>query len=156
MKKYINPEHVRKDEQKIVMNEIAKQNHCPFCTDNLLKYHKKPILKKGKYWIITDNQWPYDKIKHQLLAIYKDHIEHLNDMNPKAGEELIRLFQEEIDKRKIPGGGLAMRFGGLNKDGSYGNTVFHLHAHLIEPDLKALGPNETWKFKFGQSKEYKK
>ncbi len=156
MAKYIIPDNVRREDQKKVMNEIADQDHCPFCPENLLKYHKKPILKEGKFWIFTDNQWPYEKIKHQLLAIYKTHIEHIKDMDPAAGAELIEFFKEESVRRNIPGGGIAIRFGSNPDKGTYGNSVLHLHAHMIEPDLEALAPDESWKFKFGQPKGYKK
>ena len=67
---------------------------------NLSEYHKKPIIKEGKYWILTDNQWPYKKIKHQVLAIYKNHIEHIEEIDPEAGKELIGLFQEESKKSR--------------------------------------------------------
>ena len=154
--KFIVKTNSRLDDQKKIYETIDKEGHCPFCKGNLLKYHKLPILKEGKYWTLTDNQWPYNKIKHQLLAIHKDHIEHINEMNPEAGKELIELFQEETKKRKIPGGGIVIRFGSNPEEGNYGNSVLHIHAHLIEPDLKALAPDEAWRFKLGQSKEYKK
>jgi diadenosine tetraphosphate (Ap4A) HIT family hydrolase len=137
------------------MDEIAKQGHCPFCAENIDKYHKNPILKEGKYWLLTDNQWPYPKVKHQLLAIYKTHIEHIKEMDAEAGAELITLFKEETLKRNIPGGGIIIRFGSDPKGGNYGSTVLHIHAHLIEPDLDALGEAESFKFKvkIGQSKD---
>lgn len=156
MKKFIIMDNIRREDQKKVMDEIAEQKHCPFCPENLLKYHKKPIIKEGKYWIITDNQWPYEKVKHHILAIYKSHIEHIREMESDAGAELIELFKDEAKKRNLPGGGIAIRFGSNPEYGSYGNTVLHIHAHLIEPDLEALDPNESWKFKFGQPKNYKK
>ncbi|MFA6095185.1 MAG: hypothetical protein WC757_04895 [Candidatus Paceibacterota bacterium] len=153
--KFIHLNAVRREDQKKVMEKIDEAGHCPFCTENLKEYHKKPILKEGKFWILTDNQWPYEKINHQLLAIYKKHIEHISEIEPGAGEELISLFAEEAGKRNIPGGGLAMRFG-KSSDGNYGSSVLHLHAHLIEPNLSALADDEAWKFKFGQPKNYKK
>lgn len=149
-------DNIRREDQKKVMDEIAEQKHCPFCPENLLKYHKKPIIKEGKYWVLTDNQWPYEKIKHQLLAIYRSHIEHISEMEPAAGAELIELFKDEAVKRNIPGGGIAIRFGSNPEHGSYGNSVLHIHAHLIEPDLEALAPDEAWRFKFGQPKNYRK
>lgn len=152
---FINLSVTRRDDQRAVMQEIEKQGHCPFCRENLEKYHKAPIIKEGMYWVLTDNQWPYEKVKHQLLAVYKTHIEHLNEMAPEAGGELFALFSEEAKKRNIPGGGIAMRFGS-SPHGSYGSSVLHIHAHLIEPDLEALCETEAWKFKFGQSKNYKK
>lgn len=154
--RFIIKENTRLKNQKKVYEKINQKGHCPFCEKNLFEYHKKPIIKKGKYWILTDNQWPYDKIKHQVLAIYKKHIEHIEEMAPEAGKELIEMFQKESKKRNIPGGGIAIRFGSNPEKGSYGNSVLHIHAHMIEPDLEALKSDESWKFKFGQPKNYKK
>lgn len=153
--RFINTSSVRREDQREVMNEIEKQGHCPFCRENLDKYHKNPILKEGKYWVLTDNQWPYKKVKQQMLAIYKTHIENLKDIDPEAGKELFEMFAEKARERNIEGGGIAIRFGS-SADGSYGSTVLHIHAHLIEPDLKALDETEAWRFKFGQPKNYKK
>lgn len=153
--RFINPSNARSDEQLAVMEEIERQGHCPFCRENLEKYHKNPILKEGKFWLITENQWPYKGVKQQLLAIYKRHIEHLTEIDPEAGNELIVLFAEEAKKRHIVGGGVAIRFGS-SEYGNYGSTVLHIHAHLIEPDLEKLEETESWKFKFGQPKNYKK
>jgi len=146
---------VRREDQLKVMEEIKKQGHCPFCRENLDKYHKNPILKEGKFWILTDNQWPYEKIKHQMLAIYKTHIEHINEIDPEAGKELFEIFKEETKKRKISGGGIAIRFGSNPEHGNYGSSVLHIHAHLIEPDLEKLSESEAWKFKFGEPRNYK-
>jgi len=154
--KFIIQANLRKEDQKVVYSKIDKEGHCPFCRENLEKYHKNPILNEGKFWVLTENQWPYEKIKHQLLAIYRTHIEHITEMNPEAGKELIEFFQDECKKRNIPGGGIAIRFGSNPEHGSYGNSVLHIHAHLIEPDLEKLNSDEAWKFKFGQPKNYKK
>jgi len=153
--RFISMGAVRREAQRAVMEEINKEGHCPFCIENLEKYHKNPILKEGTFWLLTENQWPYAKAKQQLLAIYKTHIEHISEMDPEAGKELIERFAEEAEKRNIEGGGIAMRFGS-SEHGNYGSSVLHIHAHLIEPDLEALGESEAWKFKFGQPKNYKK
>jgi diadenosine tetraphosphate (Ap4A) HIT family hydrolase len=152
---FINMKAVRREDQKLVMEEIKKEGHCPFCIENLEKYHKNPILKEGKFWLLTENQWPYEKIKHQLLAIYKTHIEHINEMDPESGSELLEMFAEETQKRNIKGGGVAIRFG-KSEHGNYGSSVLHIHAHLIEPDLEKLDETEAWRFKFGEPKNYKK
>ena len=153
--RFIQMSSVRREDQRPVMEEIQRQGHCPFCRENLELYHKNPILREGKYWILTENQWPYEKVKHQLLAIYKTHIEHITEMDPEAGSELIQMFAEQAKERKIEGGGVAIRFG-TSEHGNYGSSVNHIHAHLIEPDLEQLGETEAWKFKFGQPKNYKK
>ena len=148
--KYIHMNTLRREDQKEVMEEIQEQGHCPFCRENLEKYHKNPIIKEGKFWVLTDNQWPYKNIKQQLLAIYREHIEHISKMEPEAGKELVEMFQEEAQKRNIPGGGIAIRFGKNPEKGNYGSSVLHLHAHMIEPDLEKLEKTEAWRFKFGQ------
>jgi len=153
--RFVDMSTVRHDKQRKVMEEIQRQGHCPFCRENLEKYHKNPILKEGKYWLLTENQWPYEKVKHQLLAIYTTHIEHLKDIDPEAGRELFEMFAEESRKRGLEGGGVAIRFG-TSEHGNYGSSVAHIHAHLIEPDLEALGETEAWRFKFGQPKNYRK
>lgn len=150
--KFIQKENSRNEHQKMVMEKINEEGHCPFCKENLDKYHKKPILKEGKFWVLTDNQWPYENVKHQLLAIYKKHIEHISELEAGAGEELLALFVGEAKKRNIPGGALCIRFGANSDKGNYGSTVLHLHAHLIEPDLENPG-KEKIKFKIGQPKE---
>lgn len=152
---FINLSATRRDDQRVVMAKIDEQGHCPFCPENLAEYHKAPIIQEGKYWWLTNNQWPYEKVKHQLLAIHKIHIEHISELDPAAGAELIAMFAAEAKTRNIPGGGLAMRFGS-SPHGNYGSSVLHLHAHLIEPDLEKLDVTEAWKFKFGQPKNYKK
>jgi diadenosine tetraphosphate (Ap4A) HIT family hydrolase len=150
--KFINKINSRTEPQKKVMEEINKEGHCPFCRENLDKYHKKPILEEGKFWLLTDNQWPYENVKNQLLAIYKKHIEHISEIENGASDELVALFTEEAKKRNIPGGALCMRFGSNPDKGNYGSTVLHLHAHLIEPDLENP-QKEKVKFKIGQPKE---
>ncbi len=153
--RFINLSTVRREDQRAVMKEIARQGHCPFCRQNLMKYHEMPFLKEGEYWLLTENQWPYEKTKQHLLAIYKMHIENLTEMDPKAGTELIAMFSEEAKKRHIKGGAVAIRFG-TSEHGNYGSSVAHIHAHLIEPDLEALGETEACRIKIGQSKNYKR
>lgn len=155
MSKFINIDNSRRSDQKRVMEKIATEKHCPFCPENIAKYHKKPIIKEGRYWILTDNQWPYEKVNNQLLAIHKTHIEHISEMDPESGAELVELFKDESKKRNISGGGIVIRFGSNPEHGTYGNSVLHLHAHLIEPNLDTLGDDESWKFTLGKGKYHK-
>lgn len=132
--KFVDIDNARVDEQRRVMSEIIDAAHCPFCLENLRQYHKQPILKEGKYWLLTTNQWPYEHTKVHLMLIYKEHVEHLSEMNPSAGVELIELAQWAVKEYSIPGGGLAMRFGDTNYSAG---TVAHLHAQLLQPDIDA-------------------
>jgi len=150
--RFIQKNNSRSDHQKEIMTKINEAGHCPFCRENLDEYHKNPILEEGQFWLLTDNQWPYENTKNQLLAIYKKHIEHITEIEQGASEELMQLFSKEAKKRNIPGGALCIRFGSNPEKGNYGSSVLHLHAHLIEPDLE--NPNkEKIKFKIGQPKE---
>ena len=133
-KKFVDMDNARLDDQREVMKDIIDADHCPFCLENLQKYHKQPILKDGKYWLLTTNQWPYAHTKVHLLLIYKTHVERLSELDPAAGVELLELAQWAEKEFSIPGGGLALRFG--DTDYSAG-TVAHLHAQLLQPDIDA-------------------
>ncbi|MEN8253596.1 MAG: hypothetical protein ABFQ62_04445 [Patescibacteria group bacterium] len=143
--------NAREEEQARVMKESENANVCPFCQEHLDKYHKDPILKEGKYWIVTPNSWPYKHTKHQFIIIYKEHVTNLAGVDPEAGKELIEFVQWLEKEYEIPGGGWAMRFG--DTDYSAG-TVNHLHAHFIQPDIHASTYAEKpVKFKIGKYKK---
>jgi ATP adenylyltransferase len=128
---FINLANAREGNQKKVMEEIAVDGVCPFCPENLAKYHKQPILKDGKYWLLTTNQWPYKYTKKHLLAIAKKHVTHINELSKDAVNELMEMFIEAAKEYGIGGGGIGLRFGNTDHTGA---TVSHLHAHLIEPE----------------------
>jgi diadenosine tetraphosphate (Ap4A) HIT family hydrolase len=129
----IDTANARSKEQEEVMNRIKQDEVCPFCEENLATYHKKPIMRTGDYWVLTENQWPYAGAKTHLFAIARKHITSLDEISRDAAAELFELFQEGMREKNIPGGTFAMRFGGVKP--GYASSVSHLHAHLIEPDL---------------------
>jgi ATP adenylyltransferase len=131
--RHVDIDNARLDEQRQVMQEIIDADHCPFCRENLDKYHKQEILKEGEFWLVTKNQWPYDFTKVHLLLIYKQHATDLSELDPESGKELLELLQWAQKEYKIPGGGWAMRFG--DTDHSAG-TVAHIHVQFIMPDLE--------------------
>ncbi|MBI1838737.1 MAG: hypothetical protein HYR95_00315 [Candidatus Colwellbacteria bacterium] len=117
---------------KQVIDRIKDDGVCPFCPEHLGRYHKKPIVTDGRYWILTDNMYPYKGAKHHILLIHKRHIEAIVDVLPEAWSELLELVRVEAKKRSIAGGTFYLRFG----DTSYtGASVTHLHANLISPDI---------------------
>lgn len=148
-KKFVDLDNARVDDQREVMKEIIDADHCPFCLENLRKYHKQPTLKEGSYWLVTKNQWPYVHTKLHLLFIYKTHAVKLSELNPAAGKELVELAQWAEKEFSIPGGGLALRFG--DTDYSAG-TVAHLHAQILQPDIDASGyDDKPVKVKIGKT-----
>jgi diadenosine tetraphosphate (Ap4A) HIT family hydrolase len=141
--KFVNLDNARYDEQRQVMQDIEKNKECPFCADNLAKYHKKEIIKKGKFWVLTYNQWPYKYTDIHLLAIATYHAEKLSDLKMGAFDELQKMAIWAENRFKIQTGGIAMRFGDVSDNGA---TVDHLHVHLIIPS-KDKPADEKVRFK---------
>jgi ATP adenylyltransferase len=128
MGRTVNLSHARTNFQRTVMEKIAHDKVCPFCMTHFLKYHTKPIIKEGRYWVLTENFEPYGGSKHHLLAVTKRHVQHFNALAPAAQAELFKLLGDEARKRKILGGAIFMRFGNTDYTGG---TVEHLHAQLV-------------------------
>lgn len=148
-KQFVDLDNAREDEQRQVMQDIVQAEECPFCLENLRKYHKQPILKETGFWLVTTNQWPYDHTKHHFLLIYKPHSEHLSELDPAAGRELLELVQWLEKEYHVPGGGWAMRFGDTNYSAG---TVAHLHVQFVVPDVDAPDFEPT-RIKIGKNKE---
>ena len=129
-KDFINIENARHEAQRAVMEEIADNEECPFCPEALEKYHKQEIIRRGRLWLLTYNQWPYKHTDLHLLAIANDHVEDLTQLREGAFDELQEHFLWASQEFRIKAGGIAMRFGDITKTGA---TVNHLHAHLIVP-----------------------
>ncbi len=146
---FVDIDNSRVDEQRRVMATIIDNAECPFCTTNLVKYHKQPILLDGTYWLATTNQWPYEHTKHHLMVILKTHKEMLSELTAEEGAELILRLGALQTKYQMPGGGMSMRFGDMLYSAG---TVKHLHAFLIQPD--ATAPDfEPVRVKFGKTRK---
>ncbi len=128
--------HARTKFQREVMEKIVRDKVCPFCEVHFLKYHTKPIIKKGKYWILTENFQPYEGTKHHLLAVSRKHVTSFTDLTSAAHAELLTMLGTEVKKRDIKGGAMFMRFG--NTDYTCG-SVEHLHVQLISGAKRSTG-----------------
>lgn len=130
----VDLDNARHDDQRDVMKQIMAEGVCPFCPDQLRRFHRSPILVETAFWIVTPNHWPYDHTKVHLLAISKPHWEQLDEVTPQAAAELFEIFGKLVQEHHYPGGGLAMRFG----DTTYsGGTIKHLHAQFVVPDAES-------------------
>lgn len=127
-KKHLNLSHARTDEQFSLMEKISEDRVCPFCPEHLKKYHPKPIIKEGKWWIVTENMTPYEGTALSILLICKKHVTTISEITPETGKELLELSSWISGHYKISSGALFMRFGDTDKTGA---TVAHLHAQLI-------------------------
>ena len=130
-KKFVVPAHSRTQEQSDVLKRIEKSHECPFCEKNLLKEHKRPIIKTGKHWILTLNQWPYNGTQYHFLLIARKHVEKIQEIVPiGAGDELLQLVSFLEVAFSLTSGSLCIRFGDPHLNGG---TIHHLHAHIIVP-----------------------
>jgi diadenosine tetraphosphate (Ap4A) HIT family hydrolase len=120
-----------------VIQEIQKDGVCPFCSESLKKYHKKPILAEKKYWLLTENMYPYDGASHHLLIVHKDHIEDFSEISSPAWQELQELVKYAVKSKSIPGAALLLRFGNTAYTGA---SVSHLHAQLVSGNDDATAP----------------
>lgn len=144
--KFVNLDNARVDEQRQVMREIEDNQECPFCQENLAKYHKQEIFRKGAHWILTKNQWPYEHTKNHLLAISAYHAETPLDLKEGSFDELQGHVNWALDEFGIKAGGVCMRFGSVALNGA---TVSHLHVHIIEPS-DDLPEGEKVRFKISR------
>lgn len=133
MADFVNPDntgHRPNGTYTEVIDRIKKDGTCPFCSENLSKYHKNPVFKEGVYWRYTKSAFPYEGAKYHILIIHRDHIERFEEIVPAAWEELRSFVKFFMKEEHIPGATFMMRHG----DTSYtGSSVAHLHAMLISP-----------------------
>ncbi len=148
-KQLVDLDNARLAEQRQVMEKIIEAGECPFCLENLKKYHTPEIIKENESWLLTTNRWPYKHTKFHYLAILKTHKENLSELTAKEGADLIKLLSFAQKYCQAPGGGFAMRFG----DTSYSaGTIRHLHAQFIVPDREAEN-YQPIRFKIGKNLE---
>jgi diadenosine tetraphosphate (Ap4A) HIT family hydrolase len=141
--KHVNLAHARADHQRTVMERIIKDDQCPFCPENLARYHTRPILKESKHWILTENFSPYKGSATHWLLIPKEHCTSPDELSPDAWMNLQIMFAYARAQLTEPGGVLIMRWG----DSDYtGASVTHLHAQLVTGAKRAEDrePLTTW------------
>lgn len=144
MKTFVQKQFAKTKDYKNVLSAIEKTKRCPFCKENF-KYHKQPILKRYKGWLATKNSWPYKGTRVHCLLIAEDHKEMFNELTATDFEAARFLTNWLVQRFKIAGGGMALRFG----DPLYtGATVRHLHFQIIQP-AKSRGKIRTVNFPIG-------
>lgn len=129
---FVNLANAREEEQRTAMERILERGECPFCPENLSKEHQRPVIHRGQYWILTENQWPYVNTRVHLLLIAVSHVERLSDLPPEAGAELLVLCQWIERHYNVKGGALGMRFGNPRFNAA---SVKHLHAQFISANI---------------------
>ncbi len=110
------------------MKKIEEEGFCPFCPENMKKYHEPPILKSDEHWYVTPNMYPYDNTAHHFILVTNKHLTNSNELSPEAWSELQKHVTWLNEEYKIDSGTLLMRSGDMKKNGA---TVLHLHAQYI-------------------------
>lgn len=131
-RRVVDPRFAKGSRYRAVIHDIARAGVCPFCPEHF-RWHTEPLLKRYGGWALTKNFNPYRNAALHLIIIATAHKERLEELTPADWRALSFLARWAIQKFKIRGGGIALRFG----DTAYtGATVCHLHAHLIVPKLR--------------------
>ena len=130
-KRFVNLSNARKGEYQKIITKIALTGKCPFCKDNF-KYHKEPIIKQKKDWLLTKASWPYKNIHCHFLILGEKHKENFSQLTKNDLITISYLTRWAIKKYQIKGGALAIRFGQTDYTGA---SVSHLHFHLISPEI---------------------
>ncbi len=126
--KLLNFENTRDEVQVANMKKIEAEGFCPFCPEHMEKYHTQPILRRGTYWYVTPNMYPYKHSVHHLLFITNRHISNSLDLTALEWAELQEHIAWVMKEQNLSHGTLLMRSGDMTKTGS---SVLHLHAHLV-------------------------
>lgn len=133
-KKYVNLSNARRSDQKKVMEQIVKDGVCPFCENNLKKYHSPPIIKKTKYWTLTKNMFPYEGSDLHLIFINRKHKTSVIEMKNGEWSDLQKLSLFILKKFSKKAGSILIRFG---KSEYTGASVEHLHGHFVFSDRRS-------------------
>lgn len=127
-KKFVQVKNARTEDYRKVLKKIEKGDHCPFCKENFLQHHKKPILFTTEHWVVTENSWPYTGAEKHYLLITARHIITLTDLTNSEWQNLLKCIKRLEDISGFKRGTLIIRYG----DPEYsGGTVDHLHPHLV-------------------------
>ena len=110
------------------LNAIITGGFCPFCEKHLFKHHSRPLIYKSKYWLVTENAWPYKGARFHFLFIAREHIEAIEDMSPALWTDLQKLYRKLVRENNIKGATLMIRSGATKFTGA---SVSHLHAQVI-------------------------
>ncbi len=123
-----NAEIVKRSAYVRTLNAIVAAGFCPFCEKHIFKHHRRPLIYKGRYWLVTENAWPYAGVQFHFLFITRQHIEATEEMFAPAWSELQKLYKKLVKKNKMKGATLMIRSGDTRLTGA---SVNHLHAHLV-------------------------
>lgn len=125
---HVNLAHAREKHQRETMEKIIEDDVCPFCRENLERYHTKPILAEDAHWVLTTNFAPYKGSRYHFLIISKQHCIGFWELTPPAQLAFFTMLNTARERVGATGGSLIMRWGDTDQTGA---SVSHLHAQLV-------------------------
>ncbi len=126
--KFLNFKHSRVGAQREQMEQIKKDNVCPFCIEHFTKYHEAAIEKEGEWWMLSKNDFPYIGSSVHYILVYKKHITQPSDINTDAWVEFGEHITFLNNNYAKEGGAMFMRFGNTDYTAA---SIDHLHAHFV-------------------------
>ncbi|MBI2409984.1 HIT domain-containing protein [Candidatus Kaiserbacteria bacterium] len=119
---------VKREEYVNALEAILAGGFCPFCEKHLFKHHRRPLIFKGRYWLVTENSWPYEGARLHFLFIARPHIEATEKISTVMWGELQSLYRKLVKKYQLSGATLVIRSGDTRFTGA---SVNHLHGHVV-------------------------
>lgn len=123
-------DNARVGEQIRRMKALKKAGVCYFCRKgSKIKVTTPKIIKEGKCWYITPNNFPYKGSVHHCLIVPKRHIRDLTEISKHEASELYSEMIVWLKKHfKVKGYSIFTRSGDMNFTGA---TLDHLHFHFL-------------------------
>ena len=117
-----NPEQIKK------MEEAKRRGICCLCKEHIDGILDAPVEYKGLWWTVRRNDYPYEGTEFHYMAVYREHIENIEEMAPDAMRELHQHISAIKKKHGAPAIVLVMRTGAMDYTWA---TLSHLHAHIF-------------------------
>lgn len=124
-----NARHAQQSEQ---MKDLAERGVCAFCWEHFDNEHREPIELKTDHWIVTKNDYPYDRTSLHLILIPREHVGTLSELSQATLHDLTDTIVAVEKKWQLTHYGVGIRSGDMRYTGG---TVEHLHAHIIVGDI---------------------
>ncbi|MBI4101378.1 MAG: HIT family protein [Candidatus Nealsonbacteria bacterium] len=114
---------------------ITEGGKCPFCPEGIREKNFK-VLGETDHWTIVHSQYPYKNVRLHLLAVPKRHIISSAELSRLEWADLAAVVGIAIDNFPF----LSQGFGwGVREKEAGGVTLYHLHFHLIAPEVNCRG-----------------
>ena len=112
--------------------QISESGKCPFCEGNIVN----KFVGKTEHWNIVFCEPPYKNTRLHLLILPKRHVISFNEFRREELADLLDAVGLATNKYPFldKGLGLPIRVKEVG-----GVTLFHLHWHLIAPEIGENG-----------------